>query len=69
MQWLNTIREHTDRTLAVEAISMQDDGNATSWVPVDEIYDALHIRDAVLTDVEEAGWVPGSMMWSMKQNR
>lgn len=58
MQWLNTIREHTDRTLSVEAISMQDDGNATSWVPVDEIYDALHIRDAVLTDVEEAGWVP-----------
>ena len=37
---------------------MQDDGNATSWVPVDEIYDVLNIREAVLTDVEEEGWIP-----------
>lgn len=59
MDWLNTIKEHTgDITLSLQAISMQDDGNATSWVPVDEIYDVLNIRDAILTDVQEAGWVP-----------
>lgn len=44
--------------LTICALSMQDDGNATSWVPTDEIYDSLTINDLVLTDIREAGWIP-----------
>ena len=36
---------------------MQDDGNATSWVPTDEIVDSLFIGDFILTDLEKNGWV------------
>lgn len=39
-------------------VSMRDDSNATSWVPVDEIYDVLNIEEHVMTDVQENGWVP-----------
>ena len=39
------------------AVSMKDDGNATSWSPVDEILDILAINEFVLTDVVETGWV------------
>lgn len=39
-------------------ISMQADGNATSWVPVDEVYDEMSIDEHVLADVQESGWVP-----------
>jgi CRISPR system Cascade subunit CasA len=59
IDWINKIGKHVGNpTLTLNAISMQDDGNATSWVPVDEIYDVLNIREAVLTDVEEEGWIP-----------
>lgn len=59
IQWLSDIREYTGSTsLTIQAISMQDDGNATSWVPVDEITDTLNINNYVLTDVLESGWVP-----------
>ena len=37
---------------------MKDDGNATSWVPVDEIFDSLAIKEEVLTDIDKEGWVP-----------
>ena len=36
---------------------MESDGNATSWVPVDEYFDTLDISEFVLTDVREDGWV------------
>lgn len=39
------------------AISMKDDGNATSWLPVDEISDSLRINDLVITDVSSDGWL------------
>ncbi len=47
-----------DAEIIIRATSMQDDGNATSWVPVDEICDELIINDYVLTDVKEKHWVP-----------
>lgn len=46
---------HTHPTLV--AVSMQDNGNPTSWVPTDETVDSLSIGDFILTDLEENGWV------------
>ena len=37
---------------------MQDDGNATSWLPTDEVIDSILINDLVLADFNESGWVP-----------
>lgn len=47
-----------DYNITLRAISMKDDGNATSWVPVDEATDKLSINDLILKDVEENGWIP-----------
>lgn len=44
--------------ISLIAISMKDDGNATSWVPVDEVFDELTINDFILTDIQENHWVP-----------
>lgn len=41
----------------ISAVGMQDDGNATSWVPTDEIFDTLSIGSFILTDLNEDGWV------------
>lgn len=38
-------------------ISMKDDGNATSWLPVDEITDSFRINDLVVTDSNPDGWI------------
>lgn len=46
-----------NRAITVHAVSMQDDGNATSWVPVDEIADRLVINDIVLNDENDDGWI------------
>ena len=48
----------SEYNLIIKSISMKDDGNATSWVPVDEIYDSLAINEEVLTDIDKKGWVP-----------
>ena len=44
--------------ISIVAVSMQDDGNATSWVPTDEIVDELRINNMVLADIKEEGWIP-----------
>lgn len=44
--------------IVIKSISMKDDGNATSWVPVDEIYDDMAIKEMVLSDTYKNGWVP-----------
>lgn len=44
--------------ISIVAVSMQDDGNATSWVPTDEIVDELRINNVVLADIKEKGWIP-----------
>lgn len=52
---LRGIQQEIDHTqLILQAISMKDDGNATSWVPVDEICDRLVLHEQLLTDNE--GW-------------
>lgn len=59
VDWLNDL---LDLDIEVESnfkfVSMRSDENATSWVPVDEIYDVLSIGEHVVTDVQENGWVP-----------
>lgn len=58
IDWFYRVAEVTDRTHAViESYGMESDGNATSWVPVDEYFDTLDISEFVLTDVREDGWV------------
>lgn len=39
-------------------VSMRDDDNAPSWVPIDEIHDALKIEEQIMTDIKDNGWVP-----------
>lgn len=59
IDWMNDIASLIgDYDLTLCAISMKDDGNATSWVPVDEATDQLSINDLILTDIKESGWVP-----------
>lgn len=58
LEWLDFLSEELgDCYIELNAISMQDDGNATSWVPTDEIIDSLYINEFVLTDLKENGWV------------
>lgn len=58
IEWLTILREEIgDYPISLSAISMEDDGNATSWVPTDEIVDTLSINEFVLTDLQEDGWV------------
>ena len=45
-----------DRKVGISIISMEDDGNATSWVPTDEIYDSLYVGDFILTGNDKEGW-------------
>ncbi len=59
MDWLNEVSEDIgEKEIAIQAISMKDDGNATSWVPTDEVIDMLNINDLIVTDIAEGGWVP-----------
>ena len=43
--------------ILIKAVSMKDDGNATSWVPIDEIYDDMTINEMVISDIDRDGWV------------
>lgn len=57
--WLDGKKEILGETeLTIIATSMQDDGNATSWLPVGEICDELRINNFVLTDIKADHWVP-----------
>lgn len=58
IDWLYRIEKITKETDAViESYGMESDGNATSWVPVDEYFDTLDISEHVLADVQDDGWV------------
>lgn len=46
-----------DYNFTINSISMEDDGNPASRVPVNEIYDYLDINDFVATDLVENGWI------------
>lgn len=59
IEYVNKRKEEIgEYNLIIKSISMKDDGNATSWVPVDEVFDSLAIREEVLTDIDKEGWVP-----------
>lgn len=59
MDWLDIIDDVINNyEVKIHAVSMQDDNNATSWVPVNEICDYLKINELLLTDVSEDGWLP-----------
>lgn len=63
ISWIDEKKECIDKTpkgkeICIVAAGMIDDNNATSWLPIDEIYDFLMINDYVLTDVTESKWIP-----------
>ncbi|MBD3949329.1 type I-E CRISPR-associated protein Cse1/CasA [Tuanshanicoccus lijuaniae] len=58
IQWINLIKNIIGSyQISLIGISMKDDANATSWVPVDEIYDQLTMSNFILTDIQENQWV------------
>ncbi len=58
IDWLYEIEKMTKETnVVIESYGMESDGNATSWVPVDEYFDTLDINEHVLVDVQDDGWV------------
>lgn len=58
ISWMRKLEKIVgDQNFTIVAISMQDDGNATSWVPTNEIIDTLSINELVLSDLQEDGWV------------
>ena len=58
IKWFQNRKKYlvSDR-ITINSISMQDDGNATSWVPVNEISDSLNLNQILLTDVATNGWI------------
>lgn len=58
ISWVNDVNEVIGfKTLSFMSVSMEDDGNSTSWVPVNEIYDELIVNDLVIADKGRQGWV------------
>lgn len=58
ISWLDCINPYIENSrIVLEAISLKDDGNPTSWVPTDEIYDNLYVHEELITDVGNDGWV------------
>ena len=57
IDYYHTIASLLDnRMVKLRAVSMLSDGNATSWMPVDEVTDVLSLHEMVLTDTDEDGW-------------
>ena len=65
LKWFNEIHEKAENNeleiakekIKVCAVSVQDDGNATSWAPVDEIYDEMRFEEMILLDTDVNGWL------------
>lgn len=59
MSWLEKIKgEIGDYDLTVKSVSMEDDKNATSWRPTDQICDELNTKQFILTDIDKNSWTP-----------
>ena len=59
IDWANFLNEQVDKLdFSISSVSMQDDGNATSWMPVDEVCDALNLDEMIIFDAEKHGWNP-----------
>ncbi|MFR5263486.1 MAG: type I-E CRISPR-associated protein Cse1/CasA [Christensenellales bacterium] len=48
--------EKTNFVRSIVSVSMADDGNATSWVPIDEIVDFLPVQDFILVNFNNKNW-------------
>ncbi|MCC8191976.1 MAG: type I-E CRISPR-associated protein Cse1/CasA [Ruminococcus sp.] len=63
ISWYQTVCEDDSMSqlrnfkVTINSVSMQDDGNATSWAPVDEIIDEIQMETAVLIDNNKDGWI------------
>ena len=65
IEWLNKLDEISGsvelgldkENIILCAVSMLDDGNATSWAPTDEIEDTLNMKERVLADAGDTGWI------------
>lgn len=58
IDWFYEIEKVTNQTNAViVSYGIESDGNATSWLPVEEYFDTLDINELVLADVRDDGWV------------
>ena len=56
--WLSKIEKYIQKPqVRISAVGMQDDGNATSWVPVNEMIDDLALHEIVLFEKGKEGWV------------
>lgn len=59
MIWLEKIKDIIGNyNISVNSVSMDDDKNATSWRPTDQIYDSLNTNQFVLTDIDKNSWTP-----------
>lgn len=57
IEWLNSIDESIkNQRIRINAVSMEDDGNSTSWVPTNEIEDRLDIGEYIVNDLQDNGW-------------
>ena len=57
ISWLKVIEgKINDRNILINAISLEDDGNATSWVPVNEIYDYMPMYIELLVGENKEDW-------------
>lgn len=58
VKWLEDIKDYLDDdNVPIVATSMEADGNATSWLPANEVYDRLDMGEFLLTDIQEDGWM------------
>ncbi len=58
VDWFYRVQKLTEQTNAViESCGMESDGNATSWLPVEEYFDTLAVDEHVLSDIRDDGWV------------
>ncbi|EHO49963.1 CRISPR system CASCADE complex protein CasA [Lachnospiraceae bacterium oral taxon 082 str. F0431] len=65
IEWLNKLCDISEseelglykENIKLCAVSMIDDGNSSSWVPIDEVKDTLNLKERVLVDTEDNGWI------------
>lgn len=58
IDWLNYIDKYIrTEIIKINSVSMEDDGNATSWVPTNEIVDSFYIEENVINDIDTNGWI------------
>ena len=65
IEWLNKLCDISEseelglykENIKLCAVSMIDDGNSSSWVPIDEVKDTLNLKERVLVDTEDSGWI------------